>query len=357
MSYVLESDAPAQPYAQEKQVALQAVMLAAQLCQNVRQTIRPEAIEKRDRSPVTIADFGSQAVICKLLAEAFPDDAIVAEEDAATLSQPDMASYLDQVSQHVEAVLSPAATPEAVLSWINQGNGQVGERYWTLDPIDGTKGFLRGEQYAVALALVEAGEVKVGILACPAFASDPTQPDMGSLFVAVRGQGVTVSPLNASGQAQPETQPEAQLAAQPGAQSIQVLRAAANSPHFRLVESVDHGDHSQQETVAKAIGITADSIRMDSQAKYAAVASGQAVLYLRLPSPKTPDYREKIWDHAAGVLVVEEAGGKVTDMHGEPLNFSLGYQLTANQGVVVSNGDCHQAVIEALRASAPAEKH
>lgn len=181
--------------------------------------------------------------------------------------------------------------------------------------------------------MIEDGEVKVGALACPALSVATCPSESGSLLVAVRGQGATIAPL-ATGEAQ----------------SIRVVRSD-DADNFRFVESVEsgHGDHTQQEAIAKAIGITADSLRMDSQAKYAVVACGQAALYLRLPSPKTPDYREKIWDHAAGVIVVEEAGGKVTDMHGKPLNFSLDYQLTENQGVVVSNGDCHEQVLTALK--------
>lgn len=329
-------------YELEQQTAVKAVMLAAQLCQQVRQTIQPAAIAKSDHSPVTVADYGAQAIICRLLSEAFPQDPIVAEEDAAALSQPEMAPYLAQVCEHLQAVLpdatpdaTPEVTPESVTAWINQGNGQVGPRYWTLDPIDGTKGFLRGEQYAVALALVEAGEVKLGVLACPAFAVEPNSGEpSGSLFVAVRGQGATVAPIRGGilGEAAP----------------IRVVRPD-DAANFRFVESVEsgHGDHSQQEAVARAVGITAASIRMDSQAKYSAVACGQAALYLRLPSPKTPDYREKIWDHAAGVIVVEEAGGKVTDICGQPLDFGRNYRLDS-QGVVVSNGDCHDAVIAAL---------
>lgn len=323
-------------YEREKQVAIEAVTLAAKLCQQVRQTIQPEAIEKRDRSPVTIADYGSQAIICKLISDAFPTDPIVAEEDAVALSQPELAEQLNQATRHVQSIL-PEATPETVVNWINRGDGQVGSRYWTLDPIDGTKGFLRGEQYAVALALVEDGEVKVGVLACPALATDAEDiaqaAESGTLFVAVRGQGATMTSL-----------------ANGATQSIQVV-ASGDAVNFRFVESVEsgHGDHAQQEAVAQAIGITAPSLRMDSQAKYAVVACGKGALYLRLPSPKTPDYREKIWDHAAGVIVVEEAGGKVTDMHGKPLNFALDYKLTENQGVVVSNGSCHDAVLAALR--------
>jgi 3'(2'), 5'-bisphosphate nucleotidase len=87
---------------------------------------------------------------------------------------------------------------------------------------------------------------------------------------------------------------------------------------------------------------------MDSQAKYAAVARGDAALYLRLPSPKSPDYREKIWDHAAGALIVQEAGGTVTDMYGQLLDFASDYKMNDNFGVVVSNGSVHSAVIEAI---------
>lgn len=325
------------PYELEKEVAIEAALRAATLCQKVRNEQVAKAIEKSDKSPVTVADFGSQAVICQALASAFPDDPIVGEEDAAQLRDPAMGTQLMQVTSYVQAVVSDA-TPEAVLSWIDRGNGQTGPRYWTLDPIDGTKGFLRQDQYAVALALVEEGEVKVGVLACPALPVDMNQPEgeRGVLFVAVRGQGALMMPIS-GGEPTP----------------IKVIDAS-DLTNLRFVESVEsgHGDHSRQDAVAKAVGITADSLRMDSQAKYGAVASGQAVLYLRLPSPKSPDYREKIWDHAAGTIVIEEAGGCVTDMYGKPLNFSLGSKLVENQGVIVSNGAIHETVLAALRETA-----
>ena len=87
---------------------------------------------------------------------------------------------------------------------------------------------------------------------------------------------------------------------------------------------------------------------MDSQAKYAAVARGDASIYLRLPT--RADYQEKIWDHAAGVLIVTEAGGTATDVSGKPLAFHHGRGLVENRGVVVTNGKLHDAVIEALQA-------
>lgn len=327
-------------YEREKQVAIEAALAAAKLCEQVRHDKVSEAMEKSDKSPVTVADYGSQAVICRAIATAFPDDSVVGEEDAADLRESANADQLAQVTSYVQGVVGDA-TPENVLNWIDRGNGKVGSRYWTLDPIDGTKGFLRQDQYAVALALVESGEVKVGVLACPALPVISEQPEgeRGVLFVAVRGQGATMVPIS-GGEPHP----------------IRVTKAD-DVENMRFVESVEsgHGDHARQDAVAKAVGITASSLRMDSQAKYGAVAAGRAALYLRLPSPKTPDYREKIWDHAAGVIVVEEAGGRVTDMYGQPLNFSLGAKLVENQGVIVSNSAIHDTVLAALGEMAKGE--
>jgi len=322
-------------YQQEKAVAIEAAIAAAKLCQKVRQKISPEAIEKKDKSPVTIADYGSQALVCHALDVAFPKDPIVGEEDAAQLRTLEMKDKLDQITQYVQAIV-PDATPGAVMDWIDRGNGQSAERFWTLDPIDGTKGFLRNDQYAVAIALLEGGDIKVGVLACPALKFNEDS-DEGLLFVAVRGEGTTMMPIS-----NPDK-----------VQSVQVV--GEDPANFRFVESVEaaHGDQGRQQAVASAVGVTSPPLKMDSQAKYGAVAAGQAALYLRLPSPKSPDYREKIWDHAAGVIVVEEAGGRVSDMHGNALDFSKGQKLVDNQGVVVSNGAIHETVLEALKASVP----
>jgi 3'(2'), 5'-bisphosphate nucleotidase len=65
--------------------------------------------------------------------------------------------------------------------------------------------------------------------------------------------------------------------------------------------------------------------------------------------PTRADYREKIWDHAAGMLVVEEAGGRVSDVDGKRLDFRHGRTLVANRGVVATAGSIHEQVIEAIR--------
>jgi len=319
-------------YENELAIAQKAVIAAAKLCETVRREMVPEAMEKADKSPVTVADYGSQAIICKALSESFPHDPVVGEEDAAELKLPAMGDRLQQVTQFVQGVIG-TVTPEDVTRWIDHGNGAPANRFWTLDPIDGTKGFLRGDQYAIALALIEDGDLKVGILGCPAL--DLGYGSTGLLFTAVRGQGTLMQPI-AGGEAKP----------------VQVVQPG-DSERLRFVESVEpsHGSQAEQEAVAQAVGITQASVRMDSQAKYGAVAAGEAALYLRLPSPKYPDYREKIWDHAAGAIVVEEAGGTVTDMYGKPLDFYTAAQMHDNRGVVVSNGIIHDAVMSALQGN------
>ena len=319
--YRAMSSARSAKFATKKSVAIAAVTSAARVCHHVRTNALANAIEKDDKSPVTIADYAAQAVVCKALLDAFPKDPVVAEEDSDKLT----GANLQQVLECVQ-LIHPQATLEEVPKWIQRGNGSVSRRYWTLDPIDGTKGFLRGDQYAVALALVEEGQVQVGVLGCPAL-----DPD-GSLFVAVRGQGTTKQQLFPKEDSHP--------------QPVRV-----SNSHPRMVESWEstHCNQPLQQAIAEATGmLTKDSIRMDSQAKYGVVASGQAALYLRLPSPSKPNYKENIWDHAAGSIVVEEAGGTVTDRHGNPLDFTKGEKLTGT-GVVVSNGDIHDKVLQALR--------
>ncbi len=348
-------------YAQRKQVAIEAVLQAAALCTAVRaEMVEVESINKEDRSPVTIADFGAQALVCRQLKAAFPDDVIVAEEDAAVLRLPENATTLAQVTTYVQR-FQPQATAEMICQWIDAGKGQVWSRYWTLDPIDGTKGFLRNDQYAIALALIEGGQVQVSVLACPALPMDMNQPlgENGVLFVASRGEGAVMERLNFNKTnnlfvlSDRTSEFPTYLPPFDGLKG-EVIRVAngteAQQAKMRFVESVEagHGDHALQQAIAQAVGISQPSLRMDSQAKYGAVARGDAVLYLRLPSPKSPDYREKIWDHAAGVLLVEEAGGRVTDMYGQPLDFASGRKMENNRGVVVSNGLIHATVIEAL---------
>jgi len=319
--------------AREIGIAAAAVSQAGLLCRAVQAEIDPGALAKQDRSPVTVADFGSQAVICRALREAFPDDPIIGEEDAAVLREPEQADMLERVVSHVGQLL-PHASADHVCEWIDLGGAnEYSPRFWTLDPIDGTKGFLRGGQYAIALALVIEGEVAAAVLGCPNLG--PTldaDRGQGSLFTAIKGKGTWESPLLGEG----------------GRVSVSVSQQTDPSL-VRFCESVEaaHSSHGDAARIAERLKIQAPPARLDSQAKYAVVARGEAEAYLRLPRDQV--YREKIWDHAAGLLVVTEAGGRVTDINGRDLDFSLGYKLEKNRGVVATNSPVHEDVLRVIR--------
>ena len=309
---------------------MSAVFRAAQLCQRVQvDLVNTDAVEKSDRSPVTVADFGSQALICQAIAEAFPDDSIVAEEDSQALRE--NAHLMQRVTGYVNRFAVGQPSAQTVCDWIDRGGGEVGERFWTLDPIDGTKGFLRGDQYAIALALIVDGEVKLGVLGCPNLAQkiDDTQAQSGSLFVAERGAGTRMLSLDT--------------------QSSQQVRISRETRRFAESVESTHSDLDTHAQIAQQVGIIEPPIRMDGQGKYGVLARGEASVYIRLPNPMTPDYREYIWDHAAGMIVVEEAGGVVTDVDGRELDFSQGRRMTANRGILATNGELHSQVLECIR--------
>lgn len=326
---------------QERQIAIEAIIKAAYLGKKVQaEMIKTGAgsLQKQDRSPVTIADFGSQAIICRYLQRAFPEDQIVAEENSSLLKNPENSHLLQGTVKYVEEAVEEQVGNEKVCDWIDLGNGRTEERFWTLDPVDGTKGFLRGDQYAVALALIVQGQVKLGLLACPNLPSlnledqDSETSNKGMIYWAVAGEGAGC--LNLEGKEQGP------------------LRVSdRNKPSdLQLIESFEsgHSNHQIHERIASHLGITRPVIRMDSQAKYGLIASGAVDAYLRFPSSATPDYREKIWDHAAGSLIVKEAGGMVSDIYGRSLDFSQGKKLSSNQGILASNGKVHQMLVESL---------
>lgn len=314
----------------EIDVALSAVRIAMKICQGVRADFsKADTVTKSDTSPVTVADFAAQAAVNTFLHRAFPDDPVVGEEDAADLRAPEGADLLERVTNAVQTEL-PELDGPTVIQAIDRGSHEGGAegRFWTLDPIDGTKGYIRGEQYAIALALIEKGKVVLGVLGCPAMqASDGSE---GCMFAAIRGQGAREIPVH-------------------GSERSVAVQDLSTFDQANFCESVEtgHTSHGASEQIAEQLGITAPPFRIDSQCKYAAVARGEATIYLRLP--KDDIYREKIWDHAAGLIVVEEAGGRVTDITGQDLDFSRGQKLEGNRGVIVTNGTLHDPVVAAVQ--------
>ncbi|CCM02724.1 uncharacterized protein FIBRA_04831 [Fibroporia radiculosa] len=368
-------------YATERQVAVAAVRRACALTSSVfNKLVRNETLTKDDKSPVTVGDFSAQAVINTILGRAFPSDAIVGEEDSADLRAPSGEALRSRVVALAHDALTSELEPGEQEAWgigpahshtadelmdaIDRGShpgGRAGRArassiralprtdsmrrarragMWTLDPIDGTKGFLRGEQYAVCLALVVDARVELGVIGCPnlpassSSSSDAAAP-RGCIVVAVRGHGAHQLPLAAP------------LSAAGTRLAIPTLGAAELS----LLESVEkaHAKLSFNARVARVLGVTRPPTRMDSQAKYAALARGDGGVYLRMPTGT--GYREKIWDHAPGSVLIEEAGGVVTDSRGQPLDFGLGRTLGENFGVVAAGKEVHSKVLEAIRVA------
>lgn len=345
-------------YTQERYIAELAVQRACLLTQKVFFEKAKGTVSKDDKSPVTIGDFGAQALIIQAIRKSFPNDEIVAEEEASSLREDKALSSeiwnlvkdikLDDAESD-NILGGPLASEQSMLDIIDEGKSAGGAqgRIWALDPIDGTKGFLRGGQYAVCLGLIVDGEVVVGAIGTPNLPVDDAatidastgaqqadDSNNGVLFSAVLGKGSTSRPL-ASGALQP---------AQPI--SMREVPAIAQAVFCEGVEA-GHSAQGDNAAVAQLLGITAPSVRLDSQAKYCSIARGAGDIYLRLPVKK--DYQEKIWDHAAGDLIVREAGGQVTDIYGNRLDFSKGRTLAANKGVVASPAALQDQVIAAVK--------
>lgn len=345
-------------FEKELKVAQLAVQRAAILTKAVFHEKAKGTVSKDDKSPVTIGDFGAQALIIAAIKKNFPDDEVVGEEEASDLrSNKELSSKIWNLVKDVKLsdseadafVGGPLKSEDEMLDTIDLGASAGGPkgRIWALDPIDGTKGFLRGGQYAVCLALMVDGDVKVGVLGCPNLPIDDKKPlaeDMGAAASDAEGQGVLFSAVQGEGATSRQLTTGALSAGSP----IHVSKITDVSQGV-MCESVEAGHSSKGDNadIAKILGITGKPVQMDSQAKYGSVARGAGDFYLRLPVRK--DYQEKIWDHAAGDLIVREAGGQVTDIHGKRLDFSIGRTLRDNKGVVATPAPVHAEVLKAVQ--------
>lgn len=312
----------------ERAAGLAAVRAAMSLADGAQgRLLAGDTLTKDDTSPVTVADFAVQALVASVLADSLGAIRMIGEETSDDLASDGQSALRTGVTSLVSNARGSAAAERDVLGWLDLGDATTTEgRVWTLDPIDGTKGFLRGDQYAIALALLVDGVVVFGALGCPNLPN--ADGSRGALFVA-HGGGCTVE----AG----------------GAPAVPVRVVSPPSlREARVCESVEagHSDHDASARIVARLGIEAEPYRIDSQCKYGAVARGDASIYLRLPT--RPGYVEKIWDHAAGAFVVEQAGGRVTDVDGRPLDFTRGRGLSANRGVVATDGRFHDAVLAAI---------
>ncbi|KAJ4911334.1 PAP-specific phosphatase HAL2-like [Raphanus sativus] len=346
--------------AKEMETAVRVVHLASSLCVKVQDKLRlPSSTNgghvksKDDDSPVTVADWGVQAIVSWVLAQVFGGQnlSIVAEEDTESLSKAESLGLLGAVSSAVNEALSEASKyglPKSdkplgtadILEAIGRCNSVGGPkgRHWVLDPVDGTLGFVRGDQYAVALALIENGKVLLGVLGCPNYpvkkeglSNGCNQPGAkGCVMYAKRGSGQAwMQPLIPGGYPESATLLKVSSVDDPVLATVCEPVERANSNHLFTAGLAD------------SMGVRKKPMRVYSMVKYAAIACGDAEVFMKFAQSS---YKEKIWDHAAGVVIVEEAGGVVTDAGGRNLDFSKGVYLEGlDRGIIACSGQHQRA--------------
>ena len=320
--------------------ALEAVCTVCSVSKTVQANLdRLRQITKDDRSPVTVADYAVQAIISLSLRESLDagDCLIVGEEDADVLRKDDQGAIRQAVYETVRA-WRPSVTEDEMLDAIDHcDHDGSSDGYWALDPIDGTKGFLRGQHYAIALGRIENGKVVAGVMGCPNLSADQAYPlheqdSTGVVYAASSGAGSWEF-----------------AGCDPAASPMRIMAQQydVNRP-LRFCESAEkaHSARGDSERIIEMIGTPGEPARLDSQCKYALVARGQADGYLRLPTSKK--YVEKIWDHAAGLCIATEAGAIVSDVSGNPLDFTHGPRLEKNRGVICATDGLHQQIIKTI---------
>lgn len=321
-----------QPTSSPLDFALDTVRHASTIAEAVYAQMQNASLSKKDSSPVTVADFSIQAYIAQQLAQQFPKDPLVAEERSEILRKPEARKTLKSVTQYVGTLL-PGADADEICRWIDLGAGEARGRFWTLDPIDGTKGFIRGDQFAVALALIEDGQVQCGVLGCPRLKL-PFFNQPGILAFSQRGEGAWAMPLNGEGEAH--------------RLGVSDHNRPQDAVLLRSFETA-HTNPKRIGLVREKLGIRPEPVLFDSLVKYVALAAGVGDVVLRIVPESNPKRREKIWDHAAGVLIAEEAGGRVTDIDGKTLDFSQGFRLENNRGILATNGALHDQFLKIVK--------
>eukprot|EP01062_Namystynia_karyoxenos_P031975 TRINITY_DN23649_c0_g1_i1.p1 TRINITY_DN23649_c0_g1~~TRINITY_DN23649_c0_g1_i1.p1 ORF type:complete len:390 (+),score=110.48 TRINITY_DN23649_c0_g1_i1:72-1172(+) len=327
--------------------------------------------QKEDDSTVTAADYAVQAIVTLYLTS-HPTCSgrpfrLIAEEDAEALSGAASRGLLTEVAGMVNDHFpfsevgrrSPFREGDVrdALRLGRDAGGSDGA-VWVLDPIDGTRGFLRGFQYAVCLGLLEDGSPRLGAVSCPRLPDDlRTDDDVGDGWVFAGD----VTARWAGG----ARLPELDAGLRGGGDCRELMRTMAGGAARDVLCMSYHrnqGGHSGLAAECPSVK-RMPIVRVDSMAKYCLIARGDVSVYLRGDRLElaTPEGKENIWDHVAGYAVAVGSGAAVADLHGAPLDFRVGRQLTRNRGVIVARDA--QALarladeIRAVAAGPPPPKH
>ncbi len=188
------------------------------------------------------------------------------------------------------------------------------ERVWLIDPMDGTKNFIqRDGDFAVQIGLAVNGKVVAGVV---------YQPVRDVLYRAVAGEGAWIEAPNQA--------------------AARMCVSVRTDPHEMVLASSRSHRSPRMEKVVSAIGFKKEVRRGSVGVKIGLITEQEADIYLHL-SPST-----KQWDTCAPQIILEEAGGRLTDLFGQPLRYN-GVRIDNRNGIVATNGAAHEMVIENLK--------
>ncbi|PON49339.1 Inositol monophosphatase [Parasponia andersonii] len=347
-------------YYKELEAAVGVVERACRLCLDVKSSLFSSGgriIEKNDQTPVTVADFGVQALVSLELGNLFPSIPLVAEEDSAFIRSNNLADLVVNAVTGNSSLTDTSCTEADVLHAIDRGGkdaftfGSKPATYWLLDPIDGTRGFLKGSEalYVVGLALVVDGEIVLGVMGCPNWQNDLSNKS-GTIMVAHVGCGTWTNhlPVVLDGTANVPSSwtkcfvdqccvvHEARFCIQ----DSQSWDSLPLSPLFSATTNADSIGDNEFLLLPTCCG---------SLCKYLMVASGRASVFILRRKVQTII---KTWDHAVGIICVHEAGGKVSDWKGNQIDLAadeVGRRfIYPSGGVLVTNANLHNQILELI---------
>jgi 3'(2'), 5'-bisphosphate nucleotidase len=301
------------PYYQELKLATEIVDTASKITEWFRK-VGFLSFQKEDDSPVTIADYASQIYIINKILEQFPEDQIIAEEEDN--------SFIDN---KVKRLISSCYESLNIGENINiektlfVKDNKKTPRQWTVDPIDGTKGFQKGLSYAVGIGFMINSDPKMCAIAVPNYKKFGK-----AIFIAEKDNGSRFA-INTSEFKKIKVSHQSQL------------------KQAKLCHSL-HYDEPWVMDFASRAGI-ANFIQIDSMAKFCMIADGTADLYVK-PMNKS---RSFVWDFLPGILLVQEAGGIVTDLRGNKIEFINDKCIISAPGLIASNSIIYDDIITKLK--------
>ncbi|XP_059659924.1 putative PAP-specific phosphatase, mitochondrial isoform X2 [Cornus florida] len=364
-------------YHRELRASVDAVERACRLCVDVHKSLFStdgRVVEKTDLTPVTVADFGVQALISLELGKLFPSIPLVAEEDSAFVRSNNLENSVLNVVTDKTSFRDKQLTQADVLEAIDRGGkdaftfGPKPATYWVLDPIDGTKGFVKGGEalYVVGLALVVEGEIVVGVMGCPNWQevySNKSTIEVPEYEKILTGSGIIMFAHVGCGT---WTKRLSDALSGMAKMSDSWTRCSVDGlclvPEARICISDNQTWETWPLSAVFSATTNAETIENNqilllpiccgSLTKYLMVAIGRASVYIH---PARLQNVIQSWDHAVGIICVHEAGGKVTDWRGSKLDLAADQTerrvIYPSGGILVTNGSLHSKIEEMISSS------